>query len=65
MADKAKIGFIGGGKMAQAIASGFLLSGLVKPENVIASAVTEGTLGVWKVHTLDCYNCNLIFVLRH
>jgi pyrroline-5-carboxylate reductase len=49
MADKAKIGFIGGGKMAQAIASGFLLSGLVKPENIIASAVTEGTLGVWKV----------------
>ena len=43
-----KVGFIGGGKMAQAVASGFLLSGLVKPENVIASAVTEKTLNIWK-----------------
>ena len=44
-----KVGFIGGGKMAQAIASGFLLSGLVKPSDIIASAVTENTLSIWKV----------------
>ena len=49
MADSVKVGFIGGGKMSQAIASGFLLSGLVKPGNIIASAITETTLNIWKV----------------
>ena len=57
MADKVKVGFIGGGKMAQAIASGFLLSGLVKPENIIASAVTENTLNIWKVY------CKLLYII--
>ncbi|XP_028401530.1 pyrroline-5-carboxylate reductase 3-like [Dendronephthya gigantea] len=48
MAGNVKVGFIGGGKMAQAIASGFLLSGLVKPSDIIASAATEKTLNIWK-----------------
>ena len=72
MADGVKVGFVGGGKMSQAIASGFLLSGLVKPGNIIASAVTETTLNIWKVlmpeivlktkHwcVLYCQYCNLI-----
>jgi pyrroline-5-carboxylate reductase len=38
------IGFIGAGKMAQAMISGILHSNLLTPENVIASALTEKTL---------------------
>ncbi len=38
------IGFIGCGKMAQAMIEGMIRSGLVKPEQIIASAQTESTL---------------------
>lgn len=38
-----KIGFIGFGKMAQAMAGGMIKSGLVNPENIIASMRTEKT----------------------
>lgn len=53
MADNLKIGFVGGGKMSQAIASGLLISGKVKPENIIASAVTDKTLDIWKVNHIS------------
>ncbi|CAG9761514.1 unnamed protein product [Ceutorhynchus assimilis] len=33
-----KIGFIGGGKMAQAMAKGFISAGLAKPETIISSS---------------------------
>ena len=51
MAASVKLGFVGGGHMSQAIATGFIKSGLVKPENIIASAITEKTLKIWKVKT--------------
>uniref|UniRef100_A0A336KLF9 Pyrroline-5-carboxylate reductase n=1 Tax=Culicoides sonorensis TaxID=179676 RepID=A0A336KLF9_CULSO len=37
MSSMLKIGFLGGGKMAQAMAKGFIASGLTKSENIIAS----------------------------
>ena len=49
MADELKVGFIGGGNMAKAIANGFITSKTVKPGNITASAITEKTLAVWKV----------------
>jgi pyrroline-5-carboxylate reductase len=39
-----KIGFIGAGKMAQAMLEGILKSKMIPKENIIASANTEGTL---------------------
>jgi len=41
---KKKIGFIGSGKMAQAMMNGIIQSKLVNPEDIIASAKTEETL---------------------
>ena len=49
MADELKVGFVGGGNMARALAKGFIKSKTVKAENIIASATTEKTLAVWKV----------------
>ena len=49
MADERKVGFIGGGNMAKAIARGFITSEMVKAANIIASATTTKTLAVWKV----------------
>lgn len=49
MADGLKVGFLGGGNMAKAIARGFITSEMVKAENIIASATTSKTLAVWKV----------------
>ena len=50
MADELKVGFLGGGNMAKAIARGFITSKMVKAENIIASATTTKTLAVWKVN---------------
>jgi Pyrroline-5-carboxylate reductase len=45
-----KIGFIGGGNMAYAIAKALVSSGVVKAENVMASARTRKNLdAIWKV----------------
>jgi pyrroline-5-carboxylate reductase len=41
MADRLTIGFLGAGKMATALARGFLLGGLVTPKRIIASDVIE------------------------
>ena len=49
MADGLKVGFLGGGNMAKAIARGFITSEMVKAESIIASATTSKTLAVWKV----------------
>ncbi|KAL9968754.1 hypothetical protein ACROYT_G020874 [Oculina patagonica] len=48
MADEPKVGFLGGGNMAKALARGFIKSKTVKAGNIIASATTEKTLAVWK-----------------
>ena len=49
MAGEPKVGFIGGGNMASAIARGFIKSNAVKPGNITVSAATEKTLSAWKV----------------
>lgn len=49
-----KIGFIGGGNMARAIAAGLIRKGVINPNNVWVSARSEKTFGFWKdigVHT--------------
>ena len=46
---KKKVGFLGGGNMAKAMAKGFITSKTVNPANIIVSATTEKTLLVWKV----------------
>ena len=46
---KAKVGFLGGGNMAKAMAKGFIKSKTVNPANIIVSATTEKTLSLWKV----------------
>ena len=44
-----KVGFIGGGNMARAIAEGLISSGAVSAANITASATTQRTLDVWEV----------------
>ena len=44
-----KVGFVGGGKMAQAMAKGFMAANIIKAENVMASARTEETISKWTV----------------
>jgi len=43
-----KIGFIGGGQMAMALAKGFLASQLVKPDQVLVSAPSDRNLKLWR-----------------
>jgi len=42
-----KIGFVGGGAMAQAIAEGLVMSGTVNPANIMASATTSRFKDWW------------------
>ena len=49
MADELKVGFLGGGNMARALAKGFITSKTVKAGKIIASAATAKTLAIWKV----------------
>jgi len=42
-----RVGFIGGGKMAQAIANGIIAAKMISPSNVCASARTDETLSKW------------------
>ncbi|CAG0902054.1 unnamed protein product [Cyprideis torosa] len=44
------IGFIGAGKMAQALAKGFLSAGCVRAENIWASAPSEKNFEFWHQH---------------
>jgi len=43
-----RIGFIGGGKMAMALAKGFMADGLVSPSQVFASAPSDKNLALWR-----------------
>ncbi len=49
MALDCKVGFVGGGKMAQAMGKGFIAANIIKAENVMASARTEETISKWTV----------------
>ena len=51
MADELRVGFIGGGNMARAIADGLIKSNSVKPGNITASAITQETLATWQVRS--------------
>lgn len=51
MADELRVGFIGGGNMARAIADGLVKSNSVKSENITASAITQETLAAWQVRS--------------
>jgi pyrroline-5-carboxylate reductase len=50
------IGFLGAGKMATALAKGFLRAGLVKPENLFASDVAKGALDAFSAETKATVN---------
>lgn len=64
------LGFIGAGKMAQAIADGLVKQGLIKPSDIYAAAPTERNLKSWKdkgmnvTHQNDniVRNCKIIFL---
>jgi len=43
-----RIGFIGSGKMAMALAKGFMADGLVSPSQVFASAPSDRNLALWR-----------------
>ena len=43
-----KIGFVGGGAMAQAIAEGLVSSGTIEPANIMASATSDRFQDWWK-----------------
>ena len=47
-----KVGFVGGGKMAQAMAKGFIAAKMIQAENVMASARTEETISKWTVREI-------------
>ena len=49
MADGLKVGFVGGGNMAKAMAKGFISAKIVEAGNIIVSATTKKTLDTWKV----------------
>ncbi len=51
MASKLSIGFLGAGKMAMALAKGFVRAGLVTPKQIIASDVSEAACEVFAKET--------------
>ena len=51
MADELRVGLIGGGNMARAIADGLIKSNSVKPGNITASAITQETLATWRTRS--------------
>src|SRR5439155_1978568 len=51
MAAKLTIGFLGAGKMATALAKGFLRAGLVSPKDVIASDVSPAARDAFSKET--------------
>ena len=48
-----KIGFVGGGQMALALAKGFIAAKLVAPEQILVSAPSDRNLKTWR----DDMNC--------
>ena len=52
MALECRVGFVGGGKMTQAMAKGFVSAGVLKPNQLTASARTDATLSKWVVSLL-------------
>ncbi|XP_052122823.1 pyrroline-5-carboxylate reductase 3 isoform X2 [Frankliniella occidentalis] len=67
---RGKLGFIGAGKMAQAIADGLVSKGLISPSAIFASAPSDSNLKSWRdkqmntTHSNDeiVKNCGTIFL---
>lgn len=51
----AKVGFVGAGNMAQALAKGMISAGLLKANQITASAPDDGSLDIWKT-----WGCNTL-----
>ncbi|XP_023342256.1 pyrroline-5-carboxylate reductase [Eurytemora carolleeae] len=54
-----KVGFVGGGAMAQAIAEGLIESGTVPASNISVSALTDRTRGWWEERGVNFSTNNL------
>ncbi|KAB7503768.1 Pyrroline-5-carboxylate reductase 2 [Armadillidium nasatum] len=54
MATNLRIGFIGAGNMAQAMAKGFLSAGIATPKNIIASSPVQDQYLLDKISELGC-----------
>ena len=48
-----KIGFVGGGQMAQALAKGFIAAKLIAPDQILVSAPTDRYLKTWR-NDMNC-----------
>lgn len=65
-----RIGFVGGGQMALALAKGFMAAGLVAPDQVLASAPSDTNLVHWRqlnastthVNSDIIRSCDVIFL---
>jgi len=55
---ESKIGFVGGGAMAQAIAEGLVMSGTVDPSNIMASATSSRFKDWWTSRKMNFTNDN-------
>lgn len=53
-----KLGFVGAGKMAQAIADGLVKQGLISPSDIHASAPSDTNLKLWREKGMNTANCN-------
>lgn len=49
-----RVGFLGAGRMAQALARGFIGSGIVKPDNIIASSPKQDVVYIEEIGALGC-----------
>lgn len=59
-----KIGFIGGGQMALALAKGFMASGLISPGQVLASAPSDSNLMLWRQLNAETTHVNAELVRK-
>lgn len=58
------VGFIGAGRMAQALSRGFISKGIVKPQKMMASDQSESILDFMKKQGVSTTNCNIELVER-
>ena len=59
-----KVGFIGGGQMATALAKGFISSGLVKASDIIVSAPSDRNLVNWREMQCKTTHDNVEIILE-
>ncbi|XP_022330294.1 uncharacterized protein LOC111128753 [Crassostrea virginica] len=58
------VGFIGAGRMAQALSRGFISKGIVKPQKMMASDTSQEILETMKKQGITTTNCNIELVER-